>query len=585
MPEGPEVRTLVDQLQGGVGRRLIDLKFVSGRYTHQRPPDGFRAFAETMSKWESNEVPAKAVDIIQEWTCKGKFLYVLLDAGAGIHSDPDFQRSLWITLGMTGRFVSESVQNEDSRHTRWYLELVDIKSGETNRIYYQDMRNFGTLKFSLSREALNEKLQSLGPDLLRADTTEDDFVNIVSAQRPQTNVCKFLMNQSKIAGIGNYILAEGLYRAGIDPFASLNELDEVQQRMLFRELRATALESYEAQGMTKEKGGQYRTMDGERGKFEFQLQCYGRSLCARGRTVRNARGPHGRTIWYTDEQLFMPRHERVGVSANGSLQKLNSPEEISVRSTASGKGRTGDAEIAPEVATVEDVSEFLSVLTEPSWKKILSDATKSDSFRRLVAFLQSEREAGATIYPPTEDIFSALNLTPFEDVKVVIVGQDPYHGHGQGHGLAFSVRAGVKAPPSLQNIIREVTDDVGIQAPKHGNLEHWSKQGVLLLNAVLTVRSGEANSHSKKGWEEFTDSIIQKLNDEREGLVFLLWGNPAAKKASRVDESRHTIIRTSHPSPLGATKTSSPFLGSKCFSHVNKVLVKTGGQPIDWSIS
>ena len=198
--------------------------------------------------------------------------------------------------------------------------------------------------------------------------------------------------------------------------------------------------------------------------------------------------------------------------------------------------------------------------------------------------IRSDANTGATIYPPPQDIFSAFNLCTLEKVKVVIVGQDPYHGIGQGHGLAFSVRKDVPNPPSLRNIFKEAMSDVGIDDPKNtGNLEGWAKQGVLLLNTVLTVRRGEANSHAKWGWEQFTDEVIKTINEKNESFVFLLWGSPAHKKAKKVDESKHTVIRTSHPSPLGATKTASPFLSSKCFSRANKALIAYGKEPIDWN--
>jgi uracil-DNA glycosylase len=586
MPEGPEVRTLVDQLQGGVGRRLVNLHFVSGRYVRHGPPEGFPAFSSTISKWEPDKGPSKSVDVIKEWACKGKFMYILLDDGRRAGKDTDFQRSIWVTLGMSGRFVSEAAHKLSNEHTRWYLELLDMDSKITTRIYYQDARNFGTLKCSLSRVALAEKLQSLGPDLLCERTTEEDFVNIVLAQRPQTNVCKFLMNQSKISGVGNYILAESLYRAGIDPFASLDELNELQQKTLFRELRATALESYDAQGLTREKGGQFRTIDGERGRFEFQLLCYGRVLCAKGHPVRKEVGPHGRTIWYTDCQLLMSRSDRTAaVEATGVALSVTKTESLfSAAKVGGDETLSKAASLVGKEPDDRAVSELLSVLLEPSWREALSKVTQSESFQSLAQFLHDERRGGEIIYPPREEIFSALNLTPFDKVKVVIVGQDPYHGPGQGHGLAFSVRVSVKPPPSLQNIFREAMDDVGIKKPKHGNLEHWSTQGVLLLNTVLTVRKGAAYSHAKKGWEEFTDSIIQSLSDERQGLVFLLWGTPAAIKAASVDGTLHTIIRTSHPSPLGATKTLSPFLGSQSFSRANKALAVSGQDPIDWNV-
>jgi len=215
--------------------------------------------------------------------------------------------------------------------------------------------------------------------------------------------------------------------------------------------------------------------------------------------------------------------------------------------------------------------------------------------------LHSNRES-KTVYPPECDTFSALNLLPIDNVKVIIVGQDPYHQPGQGHGLAFSVRKGVKIPPSLRNIYKEILNNSCIsQIPTHGCLEMWAKRGVLLLNACLTVRRGEANSHAGMGWEEFTNEIIRVLverNEERKdgrGLVFLLWGKPASKKAEPIlargkmigcskNNGLYTVICTSHPSPLGATKTSSPFLGSRCFQRANEALVKMGREPINWSI-
>lgn len=206
----------------------------------------------------------------------------------------------------------------------------------------------------------------------------------------------------------------------------------------------------------------------------------------------------------------------------------------------------------------------------------------------------------ATVYPPPEDVFSALMLTPMDKVKVVIVGQDPYHGPDQGHGLCFSVRKGIQVPPSLKNIYKELKNDPAIDFPRnngpmpaHGYLEHWARQGVLMLNAVLTVRRGEANSHKNKGWEDVTDEILRVLARDRKargkGLVYLLWGKPAAKKIETVlggpkDTSIRKIITSSHPSPLGATKTDQPFIGSKCFSRANQALVEMGMEPIDWNV-
>lgn len=225
-----------------------------------------------------------------------------------------------------------------------------------------------------------------------------------------------------------------------------------------------------------------------------------------------------------------------------------------------------------------------SQLSENSWKNVLASYMDSESFQSLANSIQSDITRGATVYPPVTDIFAALNLCPLNKIKCVIVGQDPYHQPRQSRGLAFSVRKGVAIPPSLKNIFKEAMDDVGIEPPHHGDLECWARQGVLLLNTVLTVRRGEANSHAKLGWEGFTDFIIQTINDQANSVVFLLWGAPAAKKASCVDESRHTVIKTSHPSPLGATKTNSPFLGSRCFSRANDALVASGKEPIDWRV-
>jgi len=246
------------------------------------------------------------------------------------------------------------------------------------------------------------------------------------------------------------------------------------------------------------------------------------------------------------------------------------------------------------VYTNSDVEDLLSTIKEipkfegGSWRKSLHSHVSSPGFARLAKFVASERMS-KTIYPPTEDVFTALNITPLHKVRVVIVGQDPYHGPNQGHGLAFSVKKGIAVPPSLNNIYKELMDDDDVPfsplRPMHGNLERWARQGVLLLNSVLTVRRGEANSHANKGWEIFTDEVIRVLNTEHRGLVFLLWGKPASAKAEKIiDKRRHTVICTSHPSPLGASKTKSPFLGSRCFSRANNALCKAGLDAIDWNV-
>ena len=648
MPEGPEVRAVVDQLQGAVGRRLVDIQFVSGRYVRKSPPDGLTAFAATMTPapgkqrknamamdWFEQSIKDDEaavvlehinIDIIREWNCKGKFIYIILDNG-GIPDpsaalrpfDEDFQRSIWITLGMSGRFLSEKALQQlqakgQKNHVRWYLELMDVGNGSAEglrtKIYYSDTRNFGTIKFCLSRQALVEKIASLGPDIM-STCTEIDFLNLMEAQKyANKNICKFLMDQSNISGVGNYILAEALYRANVDPFAAANELSLEQRRLLFQELRSVAIESYSSQINDRE--------------FKFEYQCYGQKVCKRrGDPVRRETdGPHGRTIWYTDHQLFMTREERSKPHGERNSQTTipqsltiigNAPRKMP--STAGNADTPGNARLAAlldrDLETIADGSEprestsvaamnddavalassLLEYLKEPGWKAALSDRLlKSESFQNLAVFLEEQKRLGKTVYPPRDQIFAALNMCPLDSVKLIIIGQDPYHG-GQGHGFAFSVMKRIPPPPSLHNIFKELLEDVGIEEPMHGSLERWVWQGVLLLNTVLTVEKGNANSHAGKGWEEVTDMIVQVVCEKNEtvgssGLVFLLWGNAASKKARNVidKDCGHVVIESSHPSPLGATKTDSPFLGSKCFSQANVALQRMGKDAIDWNV-
>ncbi len=218
---------------------------------------------------------------------------------------------------------------------------------------------------------------------------------------------------------------------------------------------------------------------------------------------------------------------------------------------------------------------------EPSWKEALSEEFSKPYFKELKEFIVRELEDGNRIYPPGPCIFNAFEKTPFQDVKVVILGQDPYHGPGQAHGLCFSVPSGVQRPPSLMNIFKELHDDVGAPIPQSGNLEKWAAQGVLLLNATLTVRAHSAGSHQKKGWEEFTDAIIRTLSDKREGLIFLLWGKYAQSKESLINTSKHFVLKAAHPSPLSAY---SGFFGCKHFSKTNALLQDAGKKTIDWSL-
>ncbi|MFT3808130.1 uracil-DNA glycosylase [Arenimonas sp.] len=218
---------------------------------------------------------------------------------------------------------------------------------------------------------------------------------------------------------------------------------------------------------------------------------------------------------------------------------------------------------------------------EPSWKDRVGDYLLRPEMRALSEFLRDEKAKGKRIFPPGPQIFAALDATPFDQVKVVVLGQDPYHGPGQAHGLCFSVAPGVDAPPSLVNIFKEIERDLGVARPHHGYLMPWAKQGVLLLNAVLTVESGRAGSHQGKGWEGFTDHIVERLDREREGLVFLLWGSYAQAKGRIIDARRHRVLRAPHPSPLSAHRG---FLGCGHFSAANQYLAQRGATPIDWAL-
>ncbi len=218
---------------------------------------------------------------------------------------------------------------------------------------------------------------------------------------------------------------------------------------------------------------------------------------------------------------------------------------------------------------------------EPSWKARIGDYLQRDDMRALSAFLRQRKLAGARIFPPGPQIFAAFDATPFDAVKVVILGQDPYHGYGQAHGLCFSVLPGVPVPPSLDNIFKEIQSDLGIARPDHGCLLPWAQRGVLLLNAVLTVEEGRAGAHQGKGWEGFTDHAIETLANERENLVFLLWGSYAQAKGKVIDARRHRVLCAPHPSPLSAHRG---FLGCKHFSATNQYLGQHGQTPIDWSL-
>lgn len=224
----------------------------------------------------------------------------------------------------------------------------------------------------------------------------------------------------------------------------------------------------------------------------------------------------------------------------------------------------------------------MSAALEPGWLSVLEQEFEKDYMINLKSFLKAEKDAGVNIYPKNADIFNALNTTPFDKVKMVILGQDPYHGAGQAHGLSFSVQRGVAVPPSLKNIYKELESDIeGFKAPNHGHLTHWAEQGVLLLNATLTVRASTPGSHQNRGWEIFTDEIIKAISQKLEHVVFLLWGKYAQQKATLIDQKKHYVLTSAHPSPFSA---HTGFLGSRPFSKTNQLLIQNNLKPIDWNL-
>ena len=223
-----------------------------------------------------------------------------------------------------------------------------------------------------------------------------------------------------------------------------------------------------------------------------------------------------------------------------------------------------------------------AVNIDPSWREALSNEFKQDYFAQIKQFVMNEKQKGKRIYPPGSLIFHAFDLTPFERIRVVLLGQDPYHGAGQAHGLCFSVQLGVKPPPSLVNIYKEMKTDLGLDIPTHGCLEAWARQGVLMLNAVLTVNESEPASHKNAGWENFTDSVIRTISERKEHIVFILWGKFAQQKEVLIDKTKHLVIKSAHPSPFSA---DAGFFGSKPFSKTNQYLKENGQGEIDWKIS
>lgn len=223
----------------------------------------------------------------------------------------------------------------------------------------------------------------------------------------------------------------------------------------------------------------------------------------------------------------------------------------------------------------------MDVKIEKSWKEVLKEEFDKSYFQQIVTFIKMEKAAGKIIYPPGQLIFNAFYKTPFDEVKVVLLGQDPYHNKGQAHGLSFSVPRGVPLPPSLINIFKELKADIGIEIPDNGDLENWATQGVLLLNASLSVRQNEPGSHSKIGWLQFTDNVIEKLSEQKKGIVFLLWGKFAQDKQSIIDETKHFVLKAAHPSPFSADKG---FFGCRHFSKTNELLTAQNKKPINWKL-
>jgi uracil-DNA glycosylase len=293
-------------------------------------------------------------------------------------------------------------------------------------------------------------------------------------------------------------------------------------------------------------------------------------------------GDSNKSSSLTPEQKDLVEKNRQKALAKLAAKKRKSPSSSS--SSSSDGSNLNSKRPRGDALSLESI-------TDPGWRELLAPQEEKNYFKSLRRFVDAAY-ASKTIYPVREDIFAAFNQTPLDKVRVVVIGQDPYHGPGQAHGLAFSVRRGNKVPPSLANIYKELMSDPNVpnfnkEKPKHGYLTQWTRQGVLLLNTVLTVQKATAYSHRKKGWETFTKAALSKLATEREGLVFLCWGAGAHKLADECGATRsnkHLVIKTSHPSPLGATKTKSPFIGSQCFSKCNEFLVGIGRDPINWRI-
>ncbi|GMI11152.1 hypothetical protein TrRE_jg8607 [Triparma retinervis] len=293
---------------------------------------------------------------------------------------------------------------------------------------------------------------------------------------------------------------------------------------------------------------------------------------------------------FTSSKDKKRKAESVSDKSNKAIKTAPKPSNDIPSEGSSAADDSEASKTTPKTSDDDSVERFLSHMESEDWKKALEPATKTASFKRLVKFVEGER-AKKTVYPPPSEMFSAFNLTPFQSCSVVILGQDPYHGPNQGHGLSFSVKPSVPVPPSLRNIYKELLNTKAISAkPTHGYLESWARQGVFCLNVTLTVVRGSANSHETsksskgEGWLPFTSAAVRALSLKRDNLVFFGWGRNAADLIDRcVDKKRHLVIKSSHPSPLGATKTKAPFLGSDCFNKANEYLKEHGKETINWN--
>lgn len=311
---------------------------------------------------------------------------------------------------------------------------------------------------------------------------------------------------------------------------------------------------------------------------EREWTFFGPAMVLHGRYTCTARSPKCGACPLAD--LCDKRLEPGVAAAEGEGREMSDDKDEAPAKKRAGKG--GAKAKAPAPARRQDDGGAAEGALPPipaSWREALEPETHKPYWAELERFLAEERKH-AQVFPPQDEIFAALSLTPLDDVKVVLLGQDPYHDDGQAHGLCFSVRPGVPPPPSLKNMYKELQSDVGFRPPKHGSLIHWAKQGVLLLNAVLTVRAHEPNSHKGRGWETFTDAVLRAVADRSDRVVFVLWGAYAQKKAKAVDLSRHTVLAAAHPSPLSAQK----FFGSRPFSAINDALLRAGKSPIDWQL-